>query len=52
MISNLIYDVGMNNGDDTAYYLEQGFRVVGIEANPDLAGHCRKRFQRQSTEGN
>jgi FkbM family methyltransferase len=44
MISNLIYDVGMNNGDDTAYYLKQGFRVVGIEANPELAGDCRKRF--------
>jgi putative ABC transport system substrate-binding protein len=32
----LIYDVGMNNGDDTAYYLRRGFRVLAIEANPDL----------------
>jgi hypothetical protein len=30
----LIYDVGMNNGDDTAYYLRRGFRVVAIEPNP------------------
>jgi FkbM family methyltransferase len=44
MISNLIYDVGMNNGDDTAYYLKQGFRIVGIEANPVLAAQCRERF--------
>jgi hypothetical protein len=30
---SLVYDVGMFNGDDTAYYLKKGFRVVGIEAN-------------------
>ena len=29
---DLIYDVGMNNGDDTAYYLHKGFRVVAVEA--------------------
>ena len=36
MEKNLIYDVGMSNGDDTAYYLHRGFRVVAIEANPLL----------------
>jgi FkbM family methyltransferase len=41
---DLIYDVGMHNGDDTAHYLEQGFRVIGIEADPDFADACRKRF--------
>jgi hypothetical protein len=25
-----IYDFGMNNGDDTEYYLKKGFRVVGV----------------------
>jgi len=40
----LIYDVGMNNGDDTAYYLRRGFRVVAIEANPDLVANAAKRF--------
>jgi FkbM family methyltransferase len=34
----------MNNGDDTAYYLQQGFRVVGIEADPTLAEFCQRRF--------
>ena len=42
--SDLIYDVGMHNGDDTAYYLTQGFRVLGIEADPELANACRRRF--------
>ena len=26
MIGNLVYDVGMNNGDDTAYYLTRRSR--------------------------
>ena len=41
---DLIYDVGMHNGDDTAYYLHKGFRVVAIEANPVCVQACEKRF--------
>jgi FkbM family methyltransferase len=40
----LIFDVGMHNGDDTAFYLHQGHSVVAIEANPDLVDVGRKRF--------
>lgn len=37
MISNdLIFDLGFHNGDDTAFYLAKGFRVVAVEANPEL----------------
>ena len=32
--SDLIYDVGLFNGDDTAYYLYRGYDVVAIDANP------------------
>jgi FkbM family methyltransferase len=32
----LIVDVGMHTGQDTEFYLRKGFRVVAIEANPDL----------------
>ncbi len=35
-VNDLVYDIGMNNGDDTAYYLSLGFRTVAIEANPEL----------------
>lgn len=42
--SDLVIDLGMNNGDDTAYYLARGFRVVSVEANPELCEHARKRF--------
>jgi FkbM family methyltransferase len=44
MDSGLIYDVGMHNGDDTAYYLHLGYRVVGIEASPLMIATLRKRF--------
>ena len=43
-IPKLIYDVGMHNGDDTAYSLHKGFHVVAIEANPTLAQAGEKCF--------
>jgi FkbM family methyltransferase len=51
MLPDLIYDVGMNNGDDTAYYLHRGYRVVAIEANPELAAAGERRFEKQIGEG-
>jgi len=42
---DLIYDIGMHKGEDSAYYLAKGYRVVGFEANPDLAAQCRDRFK-------
>lgn len=44
MIQDLIYDVGMHNGDDTAFYLSRGYRVVAIEANPALVDRASIRF--------
>lgn len=44
MKSKLIYDVGMHNGDDTAYYLHRGYNVIAVEADPDLAAAGRERF--------
>jgi len=51
MISDLIFDVGMNNGDDTAYYLFKGFRVVAIEADPALIECARERFAEPIRQG-
>ena len=39
-----VMDLGMNNGDDSAYYLAKGFAVVALEANGDLVAACRRRF--------
>ena len=44
MYRDLIYDVGMHDGSDTAYYLHRGFRVIGIEADAATAAICERRF--------
>jgi FkbM family methyltransferase len=45
MRNEVIYDIGMNNGDDIVYYLKKGFKVVGVEANPQLVKSCEQRFE-------
>ena len=45
MVKDLIYDVSMNNGADTAYYLFRGYRVVAIEPNPAYIAMAGKRFK-------
>ena len=42
--SRLIFDLGMNNGDDTDYYLKLGYDVVALEANPALCAKASERF--------
>lgn len=44
MIDDLVFDIGMHNGDDTQWYLVNGFQVVGVEANPSLVRAATKRF--------
>lgn len=44
IVPDLIYDLGMNNGDDTDYYLKRGGEVVAVEANPALCHMARDRF--------
>ena len=51
MKENLIYDVGFNNGDDTAYYLHRGFNVLAIEANPGLVARGKQRFESEIAAG-
>jgi len=40
----------MYNGDDTDYYLRKGYRVVGVEANPDLCGSIAKMFRHDAPD--
>lgn len=47
----LVYDIGMNNGDDVEYYLAKGCRVVGIEANPALCELSAERFSSTIADG-
>ncbi len=43
----LIYDVGAHKGEDTEFYLKKGFRVVAVEANPELVTYLRKKFSQE-----
>lgn len=51
MIADLIYDVGLHNGTDTAYYLHKGYRVVAIDANPVLVAAAQERFRTEIKNG-
>jgi FkbM family methyltransferase len=50
-VPDLIYDVGMHNGQDSAYYLHKGYRVVAVEANGVLADQASQRFSTEVAEG-
>lgn len=49
--NNLVFDLGMNNGDDTLYYLKKGLRVVAVEANPVLVREATALFVDQIDAG-
>jgi FkbM family methyltransferase len=40
---DLIFDLGMHHGDDARFYLEKGFRVMALEANPGFCAAARQR---------
>lgn len=48
---NLAYDVGVYDGADTAHYLSLGYRVVGIEASPDLCKKLKQKFAEEIASG-
>jgi FkbM family methyltransferase len=51
MKDGLIYDIGMHNGNDTAYYLHRGYSVVAVEANPLFVEAASGRFANEIAEG-
>jgi FkbM family methyltransferase len=48
---DLVFDVGLDVGQDTANYLKRGYRVVAFEANPDLVDAGEKRFKDAIQDG-
>lgn len=48
---SFVLDLGMNNGDDTDYYLRKGYGVVAVEANPSLVAAASKRFSAEIAQG-
>jgi FkbM family methyltransferase len=51
MTNKFVFDVGMNDGSDTAYYLYRGCRVIAIEANPQLTAAANLRFAQEIADG-
>jgi FkbM family methyltransferase len=49
--SRIIFDLGTNDGEDTAFYLKRGFNVVALEANPVLCDKGRQRFRNEISQG-
>ncbi|MGF1464252.1 MAG: FkbM family methyltransferase [Maricaulaceae bacterium] len=49
--TDLIFDLGLNDGADTDYYLKKGFRVVAVEANDRLARIASARWAEAVREG-
>jgi FkbM family methyltransferase len=47
---DLIFDIGCHRGEDTAFYLRKGFRVLAVEANPNLCAEIRQQFAREVAE--
>ncbi|HEX4872920.1 MAG TPA: FkbM family methyltransferase [Nevskiaceae bacterium] len=50
-IPGWVFDVGANNGDDSAFYLAKGFPVLAVEADPRLAEALRQRFAAELASG-
>jgi FkbM family methyltransferase len=50
-MKNLIFDLGFYNGADTENYLKKGFRVVAVEADPDLYILGMEKFSKEIESG-
>ncbi len=48
---NLVCDLGLNYGQDTTFYLSQGYRVLAVEADPVLAEQARNKFAHEIRAG-
>jgi FkbM family methyltransferase len=48
--TNFVFDIGFNDGRDTAFYMQAGFNVIAIEADPELYGKGREKFAKEIAE--
>ena len=51
MQSNLIFDVGLHQGEDSEFYLKKGFSVVAVEADPRIAAQAADRLRTYLDKG-
>ena len=50
-MKELIFDIGMYDGADTEYYLELGYKVVAVEANPVWVAQVQRKYVSQLKSG-
>lgn len=48
--TDLIIDVGMHRGEDTEFYLQQGYKVVAIDADPNLIKAANEKYRTEISE--
>lgn len=48
---SFIFDLGMNHGQDTEYYLWSGNKVLAIDADPNLIEKATKKYKNYIDEG-
>src|SRR2546430_1610694 len=46
-----IFDIGMYDASDTQYYLESGYKVVAVEANPAFANRAKSSLEKYLLSG-
>lgn len=51
MVKNLIYDVGFHLGEDSAFYLHKGYKVIGVDGSPSSVAHAGVKFKQVIDEG-
>jgi FkbM family methyltransferase len=49
--ATLIFDIGMSEGNDTAFYLAKGFQVVGVEPDAQIFAALTERFETEIATG-
>lgn len=50
-VTNMIFDIGMHSGEDTGYYLQSGYNVVAVEAEPTLCELVAKKYDAEVERG-
>src|ERR1700722_2841642 len=51
MKNDLIYDIGMHDAQDAAFYMHKGYRVIAVEANPVLCERAQQTFSKEIKDG-
>ena len=49
--ADLVYDIGLHDGSDTAFYLGLGYRVVAVDASLESSRRAEETFEQEITDG-